>query len=109
METKKYICLLPTGGHQEGDIVEMTEEEFAGQNANEPEPRFGVYEVEDIDPEGTSTETEPEQSSTEEGEEQSGEAVSEIDTVVPTEEEATPEETNTEESTEEAPTEEETA
>lgn len=89
--TQKYICLLPTGGHLVGDIVEMTEEEFAGQNANEPEPRFALH----VEDEGTSTETANEEASAEEGEEQSGEAGSETDLAETTEGDKAPEETTT--------------
>lgn len=40
-ETKnRYRCLLPTNGYEKGAIAELTEAEFAGYNANEPEPRF---------------------------------------------------------------------
>lgn len=37
---KKYLCLIPTDGYSKGDIREMTEEEFEGQNAGEKTPRF---------------------------------------------------------------------
>lgn len=46
--TAKYKCLLPTNGYVAGDVVEMTAEEFAGVNANEPEPRFAPIEAEAI-------------------------------------------------------------
>ena len=51
----KYKCLLPTDGHFPGDIVELTKEEFEGQNAGEVFPRFESLEEE---PETT---TEPEE------------------------------------------------
>jgi hypothetical protein len=61
-ELKKYVCLLPTDGHQKGDVVEMTEEQFAGINANEPEPRFEVFveDVEDAPAEEVATDAAPE-------------------------------------------------
>ena len=58
-ETKKYVCLLPTDGYATGDVVDLTEEQFAGHNANEPEPRFAPFEetedapAEEVAPEAT--------------------------------------------------------
>lgn len=57
--TKKYKCLLPTDGYHEGDIIELSDEEFAGMNANEPEPRFALLEdqTEEVTPAGDKTPT----------------------------------------------------
>lgn len=56
-ETKnRYRCLLPTNGFEKGAIAELTEAEFAGYNANEPEPRFEL--VADEAP-ATPSESEP--------------------------------------------------
>ncbi len=37
---KKYKTVRPTNGHQEGDIVELTDDEVANYNGGETEPRF---------------------------------------------------------------------
>lgn len=43
-DKKKYICKLPTNGHQPGDEVFLTEAEVANENAGEAEPRFVLAE-----------------------------------------------------------------
>lgn len=84
-QLKKYVCLLPTDGHQKGDIVEMTDIEFNAQNAGEKHPRFAEISQESV-VETTAT--------TEEAEEQSGDQVVETETT--TEPETTEEATETE-------------
>lgn len=41
---KKYICKLPTNGHQPGDEVFMTEAEAENANGGEAEPRYVLAE-----------------------------------------------------------------
>jgi hypothetical protein len=43
-ETKKYICKLPTNGHQVGDEVFLTDAEVANVNGGEAEPRYVLAE-----------------------------------------------------------------